>query len=75
MMDKVRQLKADKLRLQELQIRLLHNDVLSPDDLKVFNSVVSTIEGAIENLQYELNLDETLQSDLPLDEFMKKFQD
>ena len=66
-------LEIDKRHIQELDARLVFQKVISESDRKVFHTAIQSIDREIETLKFELILDDMLASDLPLEEFMKRF--
>lgn len=66
-------LKLDKKHIQEMHSRLTFQQVLSDQDMKLFNVMIDMIDKEIEALHFEIHLDDMLQSDLPFEEYIKRF--
>ena len=72
-MKRLADLQEDKRHILEMDERLARNSYISESERNLFRSVVASFDREIESLRFELILDEMLASDLPLEEFMKKF--
>lgn len=70
---RIKRLQMDRQKILDLDSRLRYQDLVSEADRHIFYSAVEAIDREIEALKFDLILDEMLACDLPLDEFLKKF--
>lgn len=72
-MTKLKKLEQDRAHIRDLDARLAFQNLVSDADREIFQQAIDSINREIEAIKYELILDEMLQSDLSLDEFLEKF--
>lgn len=74
LMARLDKLVRDRQHIIELDHRLAYENLISDKDRETFASVLRSVDREIEEIQFELILDDMLASELPLDKFLEKYK-